>query len=146
MVSDTLQEDQKYKSFLTESDFVEVSKLKEPGAFPPPPHLTEFIVKVTSDILKIPIAVILSCSKFTVQTVIPKELISCTPIIIACRTDNNFHYSCTQPQQQEELEDNIDVGEKSSSIPGGDNSSGIGLEKKAVQQQSNFLSLIIWVS
>ena len=146
MVSNTLQEDQKYKSFLTEDDLVEISKLKESSIFPPS-HLSEFVVKVTSDILKIPITVILSCSKFTVQTVIPKELISCTPIIIACRIDNNFQYSCTQPQSQQDDQDELEdvvssTGEQPRGIFGGNDSSMV-LEKKAVEKPSKnfFLTL-----
>ena len=90
---------------MTKEDLKEAaSKFKQLGAFSQ--RLSDFVIKVSSDVLKVPITVVLSCSKFAVQTVIPKELISCIPIIIACNTEY-LHYSPTinQSDSQDEMEE-----------------------------------------
>ena len=113
----------------------EISRLKEPGAFSP--HLSDFVVKVSSDVFKIPITVILSCSKFAVQTAIPKELISCTPIIIACKTED-FHYSSTKPQSESQEEQGSTKFEDTSSIANDDDGDVLDKELKKTSNVFSF--------
>ncbi|XP_066913274.1 uncharacterized protein [Clytia hemisphaerica] len=93
---ENLKNDVNYRNFLVNTEYDDVDDYKNRGVFSS--NTGDFVVKVLSDVLRIPIMIIQSNDRLSVETFIPSVLLYQKPLVIALNIWEQ-HYSSTEPLQ-----------------------------------------------